>query len=175
MKKKLPLAPAPARAEEATSLAATSVLQPRLPLAELEGAIGDGLLAFSCATGLLVIAELMEEERTRVCGPKNKHDGDREAVRNNSAPGSGALGGRRVPVSRPRIVRVDGGGEVGLESYEVFSSSDLLTQDRRDRARQLLVVLALAITTDGTKVPVGPWQGDTENTTVVTDLLPVCE
>ncbi len=92
MKKKLPSAPARARAEEATSLAATSVLQPRLPLAELEGAIGDGLLAFSCATGLLVTAELMEEERTRVCGPKNKHDRDREAVRSNSAPGSGALG-----------------------------------------------------------------------------------
>ena len=32
-------------------------------------------------------------------------------------------------------------------------------------------VVALAITSDGTKVPVGLWEGDTENTTVVRDLL----
>lgn len=32
-------------------------------------------------------------------------------------------------------------------------------------------VVALAITTDGTKVPVGLWLGDTENATVVTHLL----
>lgn len=34
-----------------------------------------------------------------------------------------------------------------------------------------LMVVALAITTDGTKVPVGLYDGDTENTTVVTGLL----
>jgi transposase-like protein len=34
-----------------------------------------------------------------------------------------------------------------------------------------LMVVALAITTDGTKVPVGLYEGDTENTTVVTALL----
>jgi len=34
-----------------------------------------------------------------------------------------------------------------------------------------LMVVALAITTDGTKVPVGRYDGDTENTTVVTGLL----
>ncbi|MGH9072250.1 MAG: IS256 family transposase, partial [Acidimicrobiales bacterium] len=32
-------------------------------------------------------------------------------------------------------------------------------------------VVALAICSDGTKVPVGLWEGDTENTTVVKDLL----
>jgi hypothetical protein len=34
-----------------------------------------------------------------------------------------------------------------------------------------LMVVALAITADGTKVPVGLYEGDTENTTVVTGLL----
>lgn len=34
-----------------------------------------------------------------------------------------------------------------------------------------LMVVALAITTDGRKVPVGLYEGDTENTTVVTALL----
>ncbi len=32
-------------------------------------------------------------------------------------------------------------------------------------------VVALVITTDGTKIPVGLWDGDTENTVVVKDLL----
>ena len=32
-------------------------------------------------------------------------------------------------------------------------------------------VVALLITTDGTKIPVGVWEGDTENTTVVKHLL----
>jgi Tn3 transposase DDE domain-containing protein len=36
-------------------------------------------------------------------------------------------------------------------------------------------VAALVVTADGTKVPVGLWEGDTENTTVVTDLAAECE
>jgi transposase-like protein len=46
----------------------------------------------------------------------------------------------------------------------------VLLVDGVDVARQCLVV-ALVITTDGTKVPVGLWLGDTENKTVVTNLL----
>jgi hypothetical protein len=42
------------------------VSSPRLPLAKLEEAIRDGLLAFGCTTRLLVIAELIEHERTRI-------------------------------------------------------------------------------------------------------------
>jgi transposase-like protein len=235
--KKLPVSPAVAREEEAARVAGLSV-QPWLPLAELEGAIRDGLMAFSCATGLVVIAEMMEEERTRVVGPRGKHDPARTAERNGSAPGSVVLGGRTVPVSRPRAVRTDGDGEVTLDSYRVFSSTDLLTQVALERMlagvatrRHTLVaepigaeleelargdsksavsrrfktateaklaellgrdlagldvaalmidgivfaecccVVALAITADGIKVPVGLWDGDTENTVVVRDLL----
>jgi len=237
MKKKLPVMPAAARDVEAASAAGLSI-QPQLALAELEGAIKEGLLAFSCATGMLVIAEMMEAERARIVGPKGKHDPARVAERNGSAPGSVVLGGRTVPVSRPRAVRSDGGGEIGLDSYAVFSATDLLTQVALERMlagvatrRHLLVgepvgealeararsvsksaisrrfktateaklaellardltgldvaammidgiifadccvVVALAITTDGTKVPVGLWEGDTENKIVVTDLL----
>lgn len=46
----------------------------------------------------------------------------------------------------------------------------VLLVDGVEVARQCLVV-ALVITTDGTKVPVGLWLGDTENKTVVTALL----
>jgi hypothetical protein len=85
-------------------------------MADLQGAIKEGLMAFSCATGLVVIAEMMEEELARVVGPKGKHAQERTAERNGSAPGSVVLGSRTVPVRRPRAVRTDGSGEIGLDS-----------------------------------------------------------
>jgi putative transposase len=237
MSKKLPVVPAAVREEESARVAAMT-LQPTLALADLQDAIREGLMAFSCAAGMVVIAEMMEEEITAMAGPRGKHDPDRTAERNGSAPGSVVLGGRKVPVSRPRTVRTDGGGEIGLDSYAVFSSTDLLTQvamermlagvatrrhglvaepigaglegsargdsksavSRRFKAAteaklaeligrdlseldvaalmidgivfaECCCVVALAITTDGTKVPVGIWDGDTENTVVVKDLL----
>src|SRR5947209_15605301 len=132
MKKKLPVMPAVGRDLEAARLAKLSV-QPRLALAELEGAIREGLMAFSCATGMAVIAEIMEAERTAAVGPRGKHDPGRTAERNGNAPGSVVLGGRTVPMSRPRAVRTDGGGEIGLDTYSVFSSTDLLTQVALER------------------------------------------
>ena len=141
-----------------------------------------------------------------------------------------------MPLRRPRASGV--GGEVQLDSYAVFSSTDLMTEiavermlagvaTRRHglvpdpigaeleaaasgdsasavsrrfvsatkaRLAELLgrdlsgldvaarfidgitfamccCVVALVVTTDGTKVPVGLWEGDTENATVVRDLL----
>jgi putative transposase len=47
-------------------------------------------------------------------GPKGKHNPDRRAVRHGHAGGEVTLGGRRVPVSRPRARAVDGSGEVEL-------------------------------------------------------------
>jgi hypothetical protein len=92
-KKKLPVMRAAVRDEEASKLAGLSV-QPSLALADLQEAIREGLMAFSCATGLVVIAEMMEAERTTVCGQRGRHDPDRVAERNGYAPGSVVLGGR---------------------------------------------------------------------------------
>jgi transposase-like protein len=199
--------------------------------------VREGLMAFSCSAGLLLIDQIMAEEITARVGPKGRHDPGRVATRNGTAPGSVALGGRMVPVQRPRAT-LTGGGELQLDSYAVFSTTDLLTElalermlagvaTRRHRdvaepigtaleskargdsksavsrrfkkattaaleellARDLsglevavlmidgivfaecCCVAALVITADGTKVPVGLWDGDTENTVVVTDLL----
>jgi transposase-like protein len=38
------------------------------------------------------------------------------------------LGGRRLPVTRPRVRAADGSGELHLPSYELFSSAEILTQ-----------------------------------------------
>lgn len=208
-----------------------------LALADIAGAAREGLLALSVATGLSVMQAMFEAEITAAAGPKGKHDPDRTAVRHGSEQGSVTLGGRRLPVRRPRARTTDG-HEVPLASYAHFAAGDVLTAVVMERmlagvatrrharigepvgetvaasarstgrsavsrqfvkqtetalgdllARDLTgeqitvlmidgehladtcVVVALAITTDGTKLPVGLWEGATENKTVVRALL----
>jgi putative transposase len=86
----------------------------------------EGLLAASVAIGLDVMAEFMEADATEVAGPKGKHNPDRSAYRHGHEDGTVTLGGRRVPVSRPRVRSTDG-QELHLESYQTFASTDLLT------------------------------------------------
>ncbi len=209
----------------------------RLALTGIAGAAREGLLAMSVAAGLAVMQAMFDAEITAAAGPKGRHIPDRTAVRHGSSPGSVTLGGRRVPVSRPRARTTDG-TEVPLASYQHFAADDLLSHvvmermlaglatrrharaadpvGERVEARQKAtsrsavsrrfvrqtetalaelmtrdlsglditvlmldgehlaercVVVALAITADGTKIPVGLWDGSTENKTVVTALL----
>jgi putative transposase len=209
----------------------------RLALTDIAGAARDGLLAMSVAAGMAVMQAMFDAEVTAACGPKGQHDPDRAATRHGRERGSVVLGGRRVPVTRPRARTVDG-HEVPLAAYRLFAADDLLGRvvlermlagvatRRHARAAEpvggqvaaqatstsrsaisrrfvastrtalaellsrdlstldvkvLMVdgehladrccVVALAITADGTKVPVGLWDGATENKTVVRALL----
>ncbi len=207
-------------------------------LGQLVGAAREGLLALSVGVGLGVLTELMEEEVSDVVGPTGRHNPDRVAVRHGHEAGVVTLGGRRVPVERPRVRTADGEREVSLATYEHFADRDPLSRvvlermlagvsTRRyertqepvglevetrarstsksavsrafvERTRDALVelmsrdlsdkrlavmmldgielkgrtnVVALGITTDGVKVPLGLWDGSTENATVATALL----
>ena len=215
-------------------------LPPRIQeaLGQLVGAAKEGLLALSVGVGLGVLEELMAEEVEDVCGPKGKHDPDRTAYRHGSDDGAVTLGGRRVPVERPRMRAKDREEEVPCRTYEHFASRDQLTavvlermlagvSTRRYRRLQepvgeqveqqarstsksavsrtfvartkeallelmarsladvrlavLMIdgvglkdhtcVVALGITTDGVKIPLGLWEGSTENKTVTSELL----
>jgi putative transposase len=210
----------------------------QLSLGEIAGAAKEGLLALAVGTGLAVLNETMEWEVTRLAGVKGRHDAQRIAKRHGHTSGEVTLGGRRVPVSRPRVRRADDTEEIALESYGEFSARDLLggvmvermlagVSTRRyertaepvgreviERSRstsksavsrefikrtatalgellsrrldevELAVlmldgieleerchVVALGITTDGTKVALGVWEGSTENATVAATLL----
>jgi putative transposase len=225
-------------------LAQASMDQVVLP-ARVQEALGllvesakEGLLALSVGVGLGVLAELMEEEVDEVVGPKGRHDPDRVAVRHGHERGEVTLGGRRVPVERPRVRSADGEGELPLQTYAHFADRDPLTKavlermlagvsTRRYRrlqepvgeqveaaarstsksavSRQFIArtrenlellmsrrlddvrlaalmldgidlkgrtnVVALGITTDGVKIPLGLWEGSTENAAVATALL----
>jgi transposase-like protein len=95
-------------------------------LGELAGELREGLLALAVGTGLQVMTALMEADVTAACGPRGRHDSDRSAVRHGRGRGSVTLGGRRVPVERPRMRATDGSGELSVPSYELFSDTEIL-------------------------------------------------
>ena len=102
-------------------------------LGELAGAAKQGLLALSVGVGLGVLHELLEAEVDEVVGPKGKHLPQRTALRHGHAGGEVTLGGRRVPVSRPRARSADGEQEVELGTYAHFAARDRLTDVMLER------------------------------------------
>src|SRR3954453_2109245 len=100
--------------------------QPAVPdtvsvaLGELAGELREGLLALAVGAGMQVLAAMMEDDVTAACGPKGRHDPQRSATRHGHGAGSVTLGGRRVPVERPRMRAVDGSGELPVPAYELF-------------------------------------------------------
>jgi putative transposase len=207
-------------------------------LGELVGAAREGLLALSVGVGLGVVRELMELEVTEVVGPKGRHDPDRTAKRHGHQDGSMTLGGRRVPVRRPRMRTADDEHELPVQTYECFADRDPLTRAVMDRmlagvstrkfarvgepvgedveqsatatskstvseafvertatalselmSRRLddvrlavmmldgmdiaerTHVVALGISTEAVKIPLGLWEGSTENATLARTLL----
>jgi transposase-like protein len=207
-------------------------------LGELLVSAKEGLLALGVEVALEVLGRLLEEEVEELVGPKGKWNRDRGAVRHGHERGSVTLGGRRVPVARPRVRSADGERELPLVSYEHFADRDPLrgvvmeqllagVSTRRfkgtrepvgsqitggersvsksavsrtfiSRTREALIdlmsrslsdmrlaalmidgidfhgrccVVALGIATDGVKIPLGLWDGSTENAAVATELL----
>lgn len=204
-------------------------------LADVAGAMREGLLAFSAAAGLVVMRQMLDAELVSIVGAKHAKLPDRVGNWHGTTTGQVVLGGRTVSVERPRGRYVGDGGEVELDTWATFASDDLLRQVVVERmlagvatrrhvdvaepvgpvkerglsksavsrrfvtattaalkelmARDLtslevavlmidglnvadqMIVVAMVITTDGTKIPVGLILGDTENAVVVTDLL----
>lgn len=100
--------------------------QVSVAMSEIAADVREGLLALAVGAGLQVMAQLMEADVTAVCGPRGKHNPDRTASRHGTERGSVTLGGRRVPVTRPRVRAADGSGELPVPAYEVFTSTEIL-------------------------------------------------
>ena len=105
----------------------------QVALGELAGAASEGLLALSVGVGLGVLHEIMEAEVDDVVGPRGRHDRDRAAVRHGHEGGAVTLGGRRVPVRRPRARTADGSEEVELQTYRHFAARDQLADVMLER------------------------------------------
>ena len=57
------------------------------------------------ASGLKVLAAMLEADRVAVCGPRYAHQPARRASRAGHAPSEVVLGGRKVALRRPRVRR----------------------------------------------------------------------
>ncbi len=100
---------------------------------EIAADMREGLLALAVGAGLQVMQQLMEADVTAACGPRGKHDSERTANRHGTEAGSVTLGGRRVPVARPRVRAADGSGEVPVPAYELFIGTELLGKMAMER------------------------------------------
>jgi putative transposase len=95
-------------------------------MAELAETAREGLLALAVGTGLQVMQAMMDDDVSALAGPKGRWNPDRMAVRHGHDNGAVTLGGRRVPVRRPRVRSADGSTELAVASYELFSSTEIL-------------------------------------------------
>jgi transposase-like protein len=97
-------------------------------MAEIAESAKEGLPALAVGTGLQVMAAMFGEDAERLCGPEGKHNPGRAGYRHGGEAGSVTLGGRRIPVTRPRVRAAVGSGELHLPSYDLFSFTEILGQ-----------------------------------------------
>ena len=114
----------PGRAAEAPVPVVPEVVS--VAMSEIAADVREGLLAMAVGAGLQVMAAMMAADVDAVCGPRGRHDPERTATRHGSEAGSVTLGGRRLPVRRPRVRASDGSGELPVASYDVFTGTELL-------------------------------------------------
>lgn len=107
--------------------------QVSVAMAGIAESAAEGLLAVAVGAGLQVMQALMAESVTALAGPRGRHDPDRTAVRHGTEAGSVTLGGRRVPVRRPRVRAADGSGELAVPAYEVFAGTEVLGRMAMER------------------------------------------
>ena len=111
--------------KEAPKPPTVSVQVPLPMLLSLEMA-RQSFLDVCISAGLEVLARGMEEDRTTLCGAtKGKHNGERQALRWGKTSSEVTLGGRRIPISRPRVRGVEG-GEQSLPWFEWATERDPL-------------------------------------------------
>src|SRR6516164_11574888 len=95
-------------AEVETANLAGLPLETTVALADLAGAVKEGLLGFCADVGLMVMAQMLDAEMTARVGPKHAKIPGRQANWHGSTDGPVVLGGRQVSVARPRGRTIEG-------------------------------------------------------------------
>ena len=99
-----------------------------VPAAIIEDAwqeVGASFERFCLTTGLATLASMLEEDATRVCGPRYGRADGRDGHRWGKTTGKVGFHGGKVEIERPRV-RARHGDEVTLPSWEAALSEDLL-------------------------------------------------
>ena len=99
----------------------------RVEVAELAGALKDGLTAIGLKAALVMAQQMLDAEVASVAGAKGKHQPHRQAQRHGHQGGTVVLAGRKVKIQRPRVRTVEG-QEVPLRHYQGLQQQDLLEE-----------------------------------------------
>jgi transposase-like protein len=86
------------------------------------------LSSFAVEMGLKVAQCLLEDEVTQRCGPRHERAPGRRETRFGHQRGFVTIAGQKASISKPRVRRIDGGGEVELERYALLQSSEAMPQ-----------------------------------------------
>ncbi len=97
--------------------------------------IRKGLRELMVTVGLAAVMELLEVERTALCGPRSKLQQERKASRYGYDTGKLVVGGRKISVRKPRV-RSSGGKEIPLPAWQELSDEDPL----RSRVMEQILV-----------------------------------
>lgn len=126
-------------AGEALASPAFATVQVPLPLLDVLADTRTAFFGLCLNTGEQVMRTMMEQDRERLCGPKNVPDAERRAYRHGQTRGEVTLGGRRILVPRLRARSVDG-HELDLPTFRYAAQRDPL--DART-----LEAIAIGVTT----------------------------
>jgi putative transposase len=87
--------------------------------------VGASFERFCLATGVATLVGMMEDDASRLCGPRYGREEGREGHRWGQTRGKVGFHGGKVEIERPRV-RGRAGGEMALPSWETAVSEDLL-------------------------------------------------
>ncbi len=110
---------------QAVDLPKTMVVEIPLPLLGAFTNIERSFFELCIDAGQQVLGAMMEQDREDLCGPRWRRDPDRRAGRSGTTRSEVTLGGRRIPVARPRV-RSKEGEEVELPSFAFAAKRDPL-------------------------------------------------
>jgi transposase-like protein len=105
----------------------TTTVEIPLPLLAAFGNIENSFFDLCFDAGSQVLTAMMEQDREDLCGPRWKRDPDRSAGRAGTTESEVTLGGRRVPIRRPRV-RTRDGQEMELPSFAFAAKRDPLNR-----------------------------------------------
>ena len=112
-------------AGKAPAISSVATVQVPLPLLAVLADAKTAFFGLCLTAGQQVFQTLMEQDRARLCGPKNVPNPDRHAYRGGSAPSEVVLGGRRIVLPRLRARSVTG-EELTVPSFAYASARDPL-------------------------------------------------
>ena len=93
---------------QAVDLPKTAIVEIPLPLLDAFASIESSYFDLCVRSGQQVLGAMMKQDREDLCGPRWKRDPDRRAGRSGTTRSEITLGGRRIPINRPRVRSVEG-------------------------------------------------------------------